>query len=494
MTDAACQRFLNFLHLNNSENFIIICGFYFLKKMLKKLSEFENRAKFLKYTEHRVVNLRQKKQKFEKLFLTQPSKDTFVEYLAVPGFFSQDFFQESQNFDHWICFAKRSLTGAFVRCAQKYFEWTKLEISANQERDYFRFVYRLAQQSHLVFPTIFHFLLAAKAVIDGNFAYEFLQEVKKDPKNLNPFFENNLLFIDFPLQEFFKNTTSLNIEKFQTVQSRIFDRRPKAFGLSDRQNFKKNLSSQEIVCEEKYANKNWVHEKQPYFCSFPSEDLFMESLALNLKKNIQEKIKSQEIVLDELKTSFCDGIDIKETLKNWHQEKIVVKESLNVGKADIGTVVFSFARSSQDDFYSWKSFWLAEQHDNGHLMFYATPFQNNIIGPGIAKSEFGGFAVIPMFSALQNPWNHPFILRYGRNATESLLLAGALASSHKTVLFLSNFPPSQHILKVFKQSKKNIVYSKLDELPLPKLRRVRTFHILAEAGVRQYAEKYLRKE
>jgi hypothetical protein len=29
-------------------------------------------------------------------------------------------------------------------------------------------------------------------------------------------------------------------------------------------------------------------------------------------------------------------------------------------------------------------------------MFYATPFKDNLIGPGVAKSEFGGFAVIPL--------------------------------------------------------------------------------------------------
>ena len=127
-------------------------------------------------------------------------------------------------------------------------------------------------------------------------------------------------------------------------------------------------------------------------------------------------------------------------------------------------------------------------------MFFATPFQNTLIGPGIAKSEFGGFAVIPLPSYTENPWNDAFIRAQAQTPAEALLLAGALATEHRTVLYIGNHPPSRRIADLLKRSGKTILHVRLAELPPEKIRRVKTFHILAEAGVREYAEKYIRKE
>jgi hypothetical protein len=331
-------------------------------------------------------------------------------------------------------------------------------------------------------------LLSAKAVLNSNFAYEMHKEMQTFPLHHN--YSHTLKQIELPLDSFFENTQKISLQKFATIQSQKAVKKTKIHSVHKNP----SLKNVEPVSEEKYADNSWVHDDHPYSCSFPSEDIFMENLARDVKKNVQERMKAKEQSYQELQSDFCDGLDLKETVRNWHKEKIIVKETLRIGKADIGAVVFGFAHHNEDQRFSWKSFWLAEQHDDSHLMFYATPFKDNLIGPGIAKSEFGGFAVIPLNSYIEHPWHHPYILNYAQNCTETLILAGALSSTHKSILFISHHPPSQHIIKILKQSGKNIIYARLDEFSQTDIRHVKTFHILAEAGVREYAQKYIRKD
>ncbi|RDB35907.1 MAG: hypothetical protein DCC88_07615 [Spirobacillus cienkowskii] len=481
------KNIIKFIQKHPHQKIIIVCGYELIKTInfiLKK-----QKIEIEKLLSN-VISLKNSKSKnnLKQFKIYQTSYETFSEYMNLTGFFAKDLLEEKNYILSWIQFAQKSYAAAFIRTAAKYAEWTKLEINASQERDFFRFSYRLALDRNMLFPCIFDILLAAKAVVDSNFAFELFKECKDIPTN--PIYSSSLETLHLPLNQFFNKTAKVSLEKFETIQSQ------KKFSKTKIQSINKLPLNKNIepVSEEKYANNSWVHDDHPYSCSFPSEDIFMEKLALNIKKNMQHKIRSQETVFLELQADFCDGLDIRETIRNWHKEKIIIKDCLHTAKADIGTVVFSFADSSKDYEYSWRSFWLAEQHDDSNLMFYATPFKNNLIGPGIAKSEFGGFAVMPLPSAIENPWNNPYIQHHARNFTECLILAGALSTNHKSLLFISNHPPSQRIAKILKQSRKNIIYAKLDEFSQEDIRMVRTFHILAEAGVRNYAQKYIRKD
>jgi hypothetical protein len=156
--------------------------------------------------------------------------------------------------------------------------------------------------------------------------------------------------------------------------------------------------------------------------------------------------------------------------------------------------VFRFENDpGEGESFSWRAFWQAEAHDNSHLMFYATPFQDNLIGPGIAKSEFGGFAVLPLTSLAFDPWVDPYIRALCRTPIECLLLAAALGTREKALLFISSEPPPKNISNMIRRSGKSLIFQRLDDCPPEKIRRLRTFHILAEAGVRAYAQKYIRK-
>ena len=193
--------------------------------------------------------------------------------------------------------------------------------------------------------------------------------------------------------------------------------------------------------------------------------------------------------------SLEEGIDIRTTLKNWYKnQEIYVKQTVRAMKSDIGAVVVSFSAEDEDDKYSWKSFWYAEDHDDSHLMFYASPFQENLIGPGIAKSFFGGFAVIPIESYLTDPWRQAQIAQYTESNIDTLIIAAAFSTAHKSILYIGLKPPRKRLLDFLKNSKRHVIFSYLNDYPINDIRKLRTFHVLAEAGVRHYAHKYILKD
>ncbi len=485
-----CRNILQFISQNKNSSALIVVDFQVLNTLDKILESINSEEELLQFIEEKIVYLNTSQAKQEPLFLSEPSPASCIEYSELNGFVSKKIIENVTigKVENWLEEYKSILSQLFFKVSKKYTDWTKTDTTLSEQRDFFRFAYRLAFIKNKYFPDTFDLLLSAKSVINSNFAYELHKELQDFP--VNPVYHNALKKIELPLNSFFDHTQKISLEKFTTIQSQKSVKKIKMHSVHKNRPLKKS----EAVSEEKYTDNNWVNEDHPYSCSFPNEDIFMEKLAFDLKKNVQEKVKAKEQLHRELHSDFCDGLDLKETIRNWHKEIIIVKETLNVGKADIGAVIFGFAQPEHDERFSWRSFWLAEQHDDSHLMFYATPFKEDLIGPGIARSEFGGFAVIPLDSYIDNPWNHPYILTHAQNGTECLILAGALSSSHKSVLFISHHPPSQHIIKTLKQSGKNIIYARLDEFSQTDIRRVRTFHILAEAGVRAYAEKYIRKD
>lgn len=415
------------------------------------------------------------------------SPANLVEYSKLPAFLVREATQLAPV-QSWQDEYKKLLLKSFNECAKRYEDWTKLSITEAQKKNYFRFLNRLTVSHGTITPNTFDILLAAQSVVDSNFSFEFLNECKEYPENKN---YSALPVVDIPLNFILPNVTTMSIRRFET----LIHQKKNSFKLRGVKN-KKITEKKHIepVSEDKYKDNSWARTDHPYYCSFPQEDIFMEEFAFDYKKQVAEKIKAKEANVSELQGSMGDGLDLRETIRNWHKEALMIKEELNTGKADVGSVIFVFHPPEDDEKFSWRSFWLAESHDNSNLMFYASPFRDTLIGPGIAKSEFGGFAAIPIPSYSGDPWNEWYVQMNAQSQSEALAIAGALATEHRSVLYIAAQPPSQRLTRLLRQSGKTIIYVNIEELPSEKLRRIRTFHILAEPGVREYAHKYIRKD
>ncbi|MCA2961620.1 MAG: hypothetical protein IOD12_15325 [Silvanigrellales bacterium] len=436
-----------------------------------------------------------------RLVPARPAPEHHAQYAGCNGFqarFLVQEFERALGTPHVVtktpmaCFAE-SLVTSFDAAAARFGEWTRVSVSGHERTSVFRYLRRLAKEQDRAFPTPFDMLVAAQSVVSSNLSYEWLKECRTFPGQESSL-ANALPEIQLPLTAFTPKVSVLSVERFDTIQRH----RPRAKPRGLEKGKRISLGPETAVDESKHADNAWVHGNHPYSCSFPEEDVFMEEFSFGLRKQAAEKVRGLETRTHELTTSLEEGLDLRQTIRQWHLGKIFVREEVNLAKADIGAIVFRFecglSNEDVEERYAWRAFWQAEAHDNSHLLFYATPFQETLIGPGVAKSEFGGFAVLPLTSVAFDPWHDPYIRSLCRTPAEALLLASALATRERSLLYISPEPPPKELARLVKRSGKSILYQRLDDCPPDKIRRLRTFHILAEAGVRAYADKYIRKD
>ena len=88
-------------------------------------------------------------------------------------------------------------------------------------------------------------------------------------------------------------------------------------------------------------------------------------------------------------TSLKDGLDIRDTLRNWHTGDLYVKV-LPPSRGNLDAVVMLFDSPVDPRDYSWRTTWFAEHQNESTLAFFATNFQEELIGPGIGLATYGG--------------------------------------------------------------------------------------------------------
>src|SRR5260221_9997359 len=124
-------------------------------------------------------------------------------------------------------------------------------------------------------------------------------------------------------------------------------------------------------------------------CSYPPEDLVIEDYGRFLKKKAKALLSEERVRVEPFTTSILDGIDIRETIRNWHQNKIYVRQADRLA-GEVGSVVVVFDEDREDR-YQYLTTWLGEHQNESDMAFYSTlPFEN-MVGPGIGRAEYGGF-------------------------------------------------------------------------------------------------------
>ena len=108
-----------------------------------------------------------------------------------------------------------------------------------------------------------------------------------------------------------------------------------------------------------------------------------------LKKKAKAMLSEERVRVEPFTTSILDGIDIRETIRNWHQRKIYVRQADRLA-GEVGAVVVIFDEDREDR-YQYLTTWLGEHQNESDMAFYSTfPF-DNLVGPGIGRAEYGGF-------------------------------------------------------------------------------------------------------
>jgi len=178
-------------------------------------------------------------------------------------------------------------------------------------------------------------------------------------------------------------------------------------------------------------------------------------------------------------------------LRHWYTGNIYVKE-IPPSRGSVDAVVFIFEANPDISKYSWRQTWYAEHGEESTLCFYATPYIEDMIGPGIARSTYGGCFMLFPPRHIPDIWQD-IRFKNSESLDERLISASLFYSRERHVALVAPKPPSLKWRRLARQHKKNLVYIPLKRFSLPTIDRIRRFHVLNGKEIRSYAARFIQE-
>jgi hypothetical protein len=223
-------------------------------------------------------------------------------------------------------------------------------------------------------------------------------------------------------------------------------------------------------------------------CSYPPEDLVIEDYGRFLKNRAKSLLSEDRVRVEPFTTSMHDGVDIRETIRNWHQGKIYVRK-LDRVSGDVGAVVVIFDEDRSDR-YTYQTTWLGEHQNESDMSFYATQPFDHMVGPGIGRAEYGGFAMVLPPRRMFDVWRDPDY-DFAETKSERLLLAALDYCVEKHVVYVASHPPRSVFRSIAAHLSRQIIYLPIGQLSPSKLKKIRVVHVLDGHERRKIAKDYL---
>ena len=242
---------------------------------------------------------------------------------------------------------------------------------------------------------------------------------------------------------------------------------------------------------QKEDQTRWRQRWDPFgMCSWPPEDDRIESFHRHVREQAKAILGADLVRTEKFTTSVRDGIDIRETLRNWHTGGLYVKV-VPPSRGSLEIVVFLFDIPADPQIYVNRTTWYAEHAVESTLAFYATDPMKNLIGPGIAQAEYGGALFIFPPRRIPDVWSDRR-LDFVDTLEERLLAAAFLHSKDKHVAVVSPGMPPASWRRLARRFGRKIVHMPLKRFGGQLLERMRTFHVLNGKHVRSYAAEFIR--
>ena len=228
-------------------------------------------------------------------------------------------------------------------------------------------------------------------------------------------------------------------------------------------------------------------------CSYPPEDLALEHYGAFLRKRTERVLTASQTVVEPFTTNFYDGVDVRETVRNWHSGTLYVRRELAI-KGKPGAVVVIFddePLTAEEPKYPWHMTWQGEHEEEGDMALYSTDPFERAVGPGIGRALYGGFLLNRPPGTMFGVWEDPFY-RDARSKAERLLLAALDHTPERMVVYVAPAPPRQSLRQLAQRMDRKIVHVPLGQLSPITLKRLRVFHVLSDRGTRASAREYIR--
>jgi hypothetical protein len=236
----------------------------------------------------------------------------------------------------------------------------------------------------------------------------------------------------------------------------------------------------------------WQRSWNPFGqCSWPPEDVAIERFRTHVKDVALDLVGNDLARTEKFSASLKDGLDIRETLRNWHTGELHVKV-FPPARGRIDCVVILFDSPADPRHYPWRITWHAEHHDESTLSLFATNFLQDMVGPGIGLARYGGCMFLFPPRPIQDIWRDPQF-DFADTLEERLIAAGLHHSQERHIALLSHHPPGAGWRRLATKYKKKLVHVPLSRFGLETIEKLRMFHVLNGHQVRSYAEHFIRK-
>ena len=240
--------------------------------------------------------------------------------------------------------------------------------------------------------------------------------------------------------------------------------------------------------------RQWAYRWNPLGqCSWPPEDNRIEGFTAHVREQSKALLGEDLARVDKFTTSIRDGIDMRETLRHWDPRKkmadLYVKE-LPPSRGTVEIVVFIFEVPADREKFSWQATWYAEHVEESTLCFYASPFLENMVGPGIGQSQYGGTLFLFPPRPIPDIWEDPR-LDFARTLEERLIAGAALHSREKHITLVSPVPPLARWRRIARKFERRLIPISLSRFSGQTVARLRRFHVLNGHEIRSFAGQFI---
>jgi hypothetical protein len=350
----------------------------------------------------------------------------------------------------------------------KYSTSTGDKIAHWQRRMMARYTRNLAQMNGDLTAGVYDVAVAARSIVDDNYGWETWQMANRYLAQQE---SSDLETVRLSAGEIWINTKKLRIRRrLPRPKQRI-----KPAGLKPRK-------------REKTPGE-WARQTTGNaICSYPPEDLVIEEYGRFLKQKAKAILSEERVRVEPFTTSILDGIDIRETIRNWHRHKIFVRKADRLA-GEVGAVVVIFDEDPEDR-YQYLTTWLGEHQNESDMAFYSTfPF-DNLVGPGIGRAEYGGLLMTLPPRRLFDVWQDTDY-DFTESKPERLLMAAIDYSVERFVVYVAAKPPRSIFRSIAAHLNRKILYVPIGQLSPTKMKRLRVVHVLDSYDRRDDAKEYL---
>jgi len=350
----------------------------------------------------------------------------------------------------------------------KYTESTGEKLAHWMRRMIARYTRNLAHITGDLVASAYDLAVAARSVVDDNYGWEVWQMANRYLVQQET---STLETVRLSASEIWINTKRMRIRRrLPRAKQRL-----KPVGLKPRK-------------KEKFAGEWAKQTTGNAICSYPPEDLVIEEYGRFLKKKAKAMLSEERVRVEPFTTSILDGIDLRETIRNWHQRKIYVRQADRLA-GEVGSVVVVFDED-RDDRYQYLTTWLGEHQNESDMAFYSTQPFDHVVGPGIGRAEYGGFLMTLPPRRLYDVWTDGDY-DFAESKPERLLLAGLDYSTERFVVYVAARPPRSIFRSIAAHLNRKILYVPIGQLSPTKVKKLRVVHVLDSYDRRGEAKDYI---